>query len=168
MENFGQTYVERAKRLREQLANLQPIPQYEESYQEMTDQTIEVDRMNAEIVLPSQEAFMKVNSLDNSGMNKNNQDTRNKTEPVDVDAIFNNWLGDEIAPKQNPPEQPKVAWLENDFQGLTQQTKDQLEQIRQQNDQTPFTQFLTEINSRINQDVLQPDRNEPPQMAQKI
>ena len=99
MENFGQTYVERAKRLREQLANLQPIPQYEESYQEMTDQTIEVDRMNAEIVLPSQEAFMKVNSLDTSGMNKNNQDTRNKTEPVDVDAIFNNWLGDEIAPK---------------------------------------------------------------------
>ena len=42
---------------------------------------------------------MKVNSLDTSGMNKNNQDTRNKNEPVDVDAIFNNWLGDEIAPK---------------------------------------------------------------------
>ena len=87
----------------------------------MTDQTIEVDRMNAEIVLPSQDAFMKVNSLDTSGKNKNNkQDTGNKNvEPVDVDAIFNNWLGDEIAPKQKPPEQPKVAWLDNDFQGVS-------------------------------------------------
>ena len=26
IENFGETYVERARRLREQLANLQPIP----------------------------------------------------------------------------------------------------------------------------------------------
>ena len=50
IENFGETYVERARRLREQLANLQPIPQYEES---IADHSIAVD-----VVLPSSEGFM--------------------------------------------------------------------------------------------------------------
>ena len=55
IENFGETYVERARRLREQLANLQPIPQYEES---IADHSIAVD-----VVLPSSEGFMQTNTL---------------------------------------------------------------------------------------------------------
>ena len=62
----------------------------------MTDQTIDVDKMTAEIVLPSQDAFMKVNSIDSSSMTKNTE-VKNKNE-VDVDAIFNNWLGDQSTP----------------------------------------------------------------------
>ena len=34
IDNFGPTYAERARRLREQLANLQPIPQYGEELQQ--------------------------------------------------------------------------------------------------------------------------------------
>lgn len=91
-----------------------------------------------------------------------------------MDAIFNNWLGDKSDQKK-PPERPKIAWLETSEAtsydgGLTQQTRDELERIREQKDQSPFTQFLTEINSRINQNVLQQEssaqgRDEPPPHA---
>ena len=45
----------------------------------MTDQTIDVDKMTAEIVLPSQDAFMKVNSIDSCSMTKNTE-VKNKNE----------------------------------------------------------------------------------------
>ena len=45
---------------------------------------------------------MKVNSL-NSSSNRNMIEEKVVEEKVDVDAIFNNWLGDQSAP-QHPPE----------------------------------------------------------------
>ena len=71
---------------------------------------------------------MKVNSL-NSSSNRNMIEEKVVEEKVDVDAIFNNWLGDQSAP-QHPPEQPKIAWLESGSDGLTQQTKNELDRIR--------------------------------------
>ena len=63
MENFNETYIERARRLREQLANLQPIPSYEESQMEIEP---DVENMHAEIKLPSQHAFMKESFMNSS------------------------------------------------------------------------------------------------------
>lgn len=61
LENFGKSYAGRAKRLREQLAMLQPIPTYEESFQDP-----EMEAATEAMVLPSRQNFMKVNSLNST------------------------------------------------------------------------------------------------------
>ena len=76
VENFGPTYVDRARKLREQLANLQPISQNEES---ITEQSGFYD-----VILPSQEGFMPINSLNSTG----------QVDPGAAHSLINNWLAE--------------------------------------------------------------------------
>lgn len=82
-------------------------------------------------------------------------------EDTDAAALINNWLAADAKVDSNrlgpAAEDFKlgVAWLKTDGKDLSAETRGELERIRLTKDQSPFTEFLTEINSRINQDVLQ-------------
>lgn len=65
---FGNSYIERARQLREQLSQLQPIQMESESGFENNSMVIEGilernDGSDEAAVLPSQAAFMKLNSF---------------------------------------------------------------------------------------------------------
>ena len=56
---------------------------------------LDVEKMSAEIILPSQDAFMKLNSINSSAVAENEENNRKVEEGITAHQMVNNWLAND-------------------------------------------------------------------------